>query len=257
MGIPIGNRQVLTDSQRCGTGFAGWFLYRTPQTHVGHREIYKVRRDIKAILHAHPPAVTSMSTLHQTVDTSLYPLAHRMNGDTQIIFVSQYLEFASDVYETSHLYFVNKEKLLEYLPKALTAAHEKYALRGEHYLYFQFSYKEYQVPQNDVLYLEHIARQTCIHTATHVYSANEKLHPATQVYSSGEKLQDLLNRMGSQFCSCHKSFAVNLYQVRTLHHTCITLRNGVSVPVSRSRYPHVRDVFARLTMHNGKENFYG
>ena len=153
-------------------------------------------------------------------------------------------EFASDVYETSHLYFVNKEKLLEYLPKALTAAHEKYALRGEQYLYFQFSYKEYQVPQNDVLYLEHIARQTCIHTATHVYSANEKL-------------QDLLNRMGSQFCSCHKSFAVNLYQVRTLHHTCITLRNGISVPVSRSRYPHVRDVFARLTMHNGKENFYG
>lgn len=169
---------------------------------------------------------------------------NKINGDTQIIFVSQYLEFASDVYETSHLYFVNKEKLLEYLPKALTAAHEKYALRGEHYLYFQFSYKEYQVPQNDVLYLEHIARQTCIHTATHVYSANEKL-------------QDLLNRMGSQFCSCHKSFAVNLYQVRTLHHTCITLRNGVSVPVSRSRYPHVRDVFARLTMHNGKENFYG
>ena len=87
---------------------------------------------------------------------------NKINGDTQIIFVSQYLEFASDVYETSHLYFVNKEKLLEYLPKALTAAHEKYALRGEQYLYFQFSYKEYQVPQNDVLYLEHIARQTCI-----------------------------------------------------------------------------------------------
>ena len=113
---------------------------------------------------------------------------NKINGDTQIIFVSQYLEFASDVYETSHLYFVNKEKLLEYLPKALTAAHEKYALRGEQYLYFQFSYKEYQVPQNDVLYLEHIARQTCIHTATHVYSANEKL-------------QDLLNRMGSQSVS--------------------------------------------------------
>lgn len=100
---------------------------------------------------------------------------NKINGDTQIIFVSQYLEFASDVYETSHLYFVNKKKLLEYLPKALTAAHEKYALRGEQYLYFQSSYKEYQVSQNDVLYLEHIARQTCIHTATHVYSANEKL----------------------------------------------------------------------------------
>ena len=66
---------------------------------------------------------------------------NKINGDTQIIFVSQYLEFASDVYETSHLYFVNKKKLLEYLPKALTAAHEKYALRGEQYLYFSLPIK--------------------------------------------------------------------------------------------------------------------
>lgn len=169
---------------------------------------------------------------------------NKLNGDTQIIFVSQYLEFASDVYETSHLYFVNKQKILEYLPKALTAAHEKYQLRSNQFLYFQSAYKEYQIAQNDILYLEHLARRTCIHTAT-------------QVYSAGEKLQDLLNRMGSQFCSCHKSFAVNLYQIQTLHHTSITLRNGISIPVSRSRYPHVRDVFAHLTMHNGKENFYG
>ena len=160
----------------------------------------------------------------------------------RLFFVSQYLEFASDVYANFTSLFRKQEKLLEYLPKALTAAHEKYVFRSDQFLYFQSSYKEYQVAQNDILYLEHLARRTCIHTAT-------------QVYSSGEKLQDLLNRMGSQFCSCHKSFAVNLYQVRTLHHTCITLRNGVSVPVSRSRYPHVRDVFARLTMHNGKEKF--
>ena len=169
---------------------------------------------------------------------------NKMNGDTQIIFVSQYLEFASDVYETSHLYFVNKKKLLEYLPKALTAAHEKYVFRSDQFLYFQSSYKEYQVAQNDILYLEHLARRTCIHTAT-------------QVYSSGEKLQDLLNRMGSQFCACHKSFAVNLYQIQTLQYTSITLRNGISIPVSRSRYPHIRDIFSHLTMHNGKENFYG
>ena len=169
---------------------------------------------------------------------------NKMNGDTQIIFVSQYLEFASDVYETSHLYFVNKKKLLEYLPKALTAAHEKYVFHSDQFLYFQSSYKEYQVAQNDILYLGHLARRTCIHTAT-------------QVYSSGEKLQDLLNRMGSQFCSCHKSFAVNLYQIQTLQYTSITLRNGISIPVSRSRYPHIRDIFSHLTMHNGKENFYG
>lgn len=164
--------------------------------------------------------------------------------DTQIVFISQYLEFVSDVYETSHLYFINKQRIREYLPKALQAAHEQYALRTERYLYFQSSYRDCQVLQTDILYLEHMARQTYIHTDSQIFSANEKL-------------QDLLDRLGAEFCSCHKSFAVNLYQIRTLHHTCIVLRNGSSIPVSRSRYPHVRDAFGGLISCSRKENFYG
>ncbi len=49
-----------------------------------HEEIYKVRSDIKAILHAHPPAMTSMSCLHDVADTSLYPMAHKMNSDIAV-----------------------------------------------------------------------------------------------------------------------------------------------------------------------------
>lgn len=163
--------------------------------------------------------------------------------DTQIIFISQYLEFVSDVYETSHLYFINKQRIREYLPKALRAAHKQYSLRADQYLYIQSSYREYRILQEDILYLEHMARQTYIHTDSQIFSANEKL-------------QDLLDRLGTEFCSCHKSFAVNLSQIQTLHHTCIVLRNGSSIPVSRSRYPHVRDAFGYLATCSRKENFY-
>ena len=166
------------------------------------------------------------------------------NSDTQVIFVSQYLDFASDVYETSHVYFVNKQRIREYLPKALQATHEKFLLNSDEYLYFQSSYKDYQLLQSDILYMEHISRQTCIHTST-------------EVYSTYEKLQDLTNRLGPEFCSCHKSFTVNLYQIQALHHTSIILRNGITIPVSRSRYPDVRDAFAHLMMHNRKEHLYG
>lgn len=49
-----------------------------------HKEIYQVRKDIKAILHAHPPAMTSMSCLHDAADTSLYPVTQAMNSDIAV-----------------------------------------------------------------------------------------------------------------------------------------------------------------------------
>ncbi|MFV0361807.1 MAG: class II aldolase/adducin family protein [Suipraeoptans sp.] len=58
--------------------------YKPTSEYLIHWEIYKVRPDIKAILHAHPPAMTSMSTLHQVPDTTLYPLAHQLNDDAAI-----------------------------------------------------------------------------------------------------------------------------------------------------------------------------
>lgn len=158
---------------------------------------------------------------------------NKYNTGTQIIFISQYLEFVSDVYETMHLYFVSKQRIQEYLPKALEAARDDFILRADQYLYFQSSYKECQVLQKDILYLEHISRQTHIYTEL-------------QSFVTNEKLQDLLNRLGTEFCSCHKSFAVNLFQIQILHHTNIVLRNGSSVPVSRARYPYVRDAFGSL-----------
>ncbi|MBU5480793.1 LytR/AlgR family response regulator transcription factor [Blautia sp. MSJ-19] len=165
---------------------------------------------------------------------------NKLNSATQVIFVSQYLDFASDVYETAHVYFVNKQRIREYLPKALQAVHKKFLMRSDHFLYFQSSYKEYQVAQADILYLEHISRQTCIHTPS-------------QVYSTYEKLQDLTSRLSSEFCSCHKSFAVNLYQVEALHHSSILLRNGTTIPVSRSHYPRVREAFAKFVTQNQQE----
>lgn len=44
------------------------------------------------------------------------------NPNTQIIFISQHLKYASSVYETNHVYFVYKQQMAEYLPKALSAA---------------------------------------------------------------------------------------------------------------------------------------
>ncbi len=45
-----------------------------------HRAIYKIRPDIKAIVHAHPPALVSFSTVRQIPDTNVIPQAKYVCG---------------------------------------------------------------------------------------------------------------------------------------------------------------------------------
>ena len=46
-----------------------------------HQAIYEARPDIKAILHAHPPALVSFSVVRKIPDTSLIPNAHLVCGE--------------------------------------------------------------------------------------------------------------------------------------------------------------------------------
>lgn len=45
-----------------------------------HRAIYRLRPDLRAIVHAHPPALVSFSIVRQVPDTHIIPQAHRVCG---------------------------------------------------------------------------------------------------------------------------------------------------------------------------------
>ena len=59
------------------------------------------------------------------------------NPQTQLIFISQYLEYASDVYSTKHTYFINKNRLNDYLADALHAALKNLDTGRKQYLTFK------------------------------------------------------------------------------------------------------------------------
>ena len=46
-----------------------------------HKAIYECRPDIKAVVHAHPPALVSFSIVHQIPDTNIIPQAKNVCGD--------------------------------------------------------------------------------------------------------------------------------------------------------------------------------
>ena len=160
------------------------------------------------------------------------------NSGTQIIFISQYLQYASAVYETNHVYFVSKQQMEEYLPRALSAACRK--LSELHRQYFCFSYlsRDYRIPRSDILYMERKLRNTEIHTKS-------------QIYYCRDKIQDLIEQLRPDFCICHKSFAVN---INAIHTAGIEISDGTRLPVSRNCYQSTKDAFALLLLKSQNED---
>ncbi len=170
-------------------------------------------------------------------------LAEKINyisPDTQIIFISQYLQYATAVYETEHAYFIHKQQMEKYLPLALRTACQKLEKLHTRYLYFSGNSRNYQVLCSDILYLERNLRQTTIYTRTGTYTTKERLTALTE-------------RMKPDFCLCHNSFAVNLHAVRTYSHKGIILSDNTEIPVSRSYYQQFKDAFAFMMLAGHRE----
>lgn len=55
-------------------------LHRPSSEYPFHKAIYEVRRDLKAIIHAHPMALVAFSIVHRVPDTRLFHQAWRSNG---------------------------------------------------------------------------------------------------------------------------------------------------------------------------------
>lgn len=156
-----------------------------------------------------------------------------MNPYSQIIYISQYLEYASSVYETEHVYFIHKEQLETHFGNALQAAMKKLDKLKKEYLYFECRQSQYRILQSDILYMERILRTTEIHTIDTVY-------PVAYRFST------LMTQLSSAFTPCHRSFLVNLNAIKTLSRTGITLSNGAEIPIGRTYYPDLKMRFAKL-----------
>ena len=58
-----------------------------------------------------------------------------------------------------------------------------------------------------------------------------------------EKLDSVMQRLPPGFFRCHKSYIVNLHQIRRFQTGEVILKNNEAVPVSRSRYAESKQVY--------------
>lgn len=157
--------------------------------------------------------------------------------ECRIIFLTSYLGYATDVYETRHSYFILKAELADRIEAALAKALSE--ITENLRLSFREGRTVKTVPMSEVLYLERNLKKTTIALSSGVKHA------------TSSKAEELLKRVNKgMFVHCHQSYWVNLEKVKSMASDSFILSDGKEIPISRSRKKEVKEAFfAQLERH--------
>lgn len=157
-----------------------------------------------------------------------------VSPNTKIIFVTQYVEdFVSDVYETSHVYYISKKKINEYLKPALNKAFQKIHEQEKQNLIWKRGRQTFCVAVSSICYLERIMRSTEIHTTNEIYQIEDKF-------------TELQNKLNEDFQIVHRSYMVNMRYISIMTRNELKMINGERIPVGRTHYEELKKAYARM-----------
>lgn len=159
-------------------------------------------------------------------------LAGRINKkwkNCQIVYLTNYLYYATETYHTDHTFFVLKEQFEERIGEVFGKILHIMEQKSEKLVFSVIGGKEIVLAPEDILYFERRGRITRIVTVWGNYEIWDKLRDVM------EKLSEI------DFVRCHNSYIVYMPAVREMGKGCFILKNGTKIMISRS---HIRTVKA-------------
>lgn len=148
----------------------------------------------------------------------------------RIIYLTSYLSYVSDVYETRHSYFILKSQFDIRICAAVAKAVSE--LTSQKIISFRDHSSTVTFSAYEILYLERSLKKTIV------------FHSSGKQYSTYTKPDILLKDVGEGlFIQCHQSYYVNMQAVTSMQSDAFLLNNGFRVPISRSRLKEARDAF--------------
>ena len=134
-----------------------------------------------------------------------------------IAFLTNYISYATDAYETEHFYYVLKEELPDRLEKII-----KRYYKENHFLAIHTARKEWLFDEREIVYMERGRRYCRIKTLDGTVS---KL---------SVPFEEVAGRLeGPDFLRCHNSFMVNLRNMSSYRTEAFLMKDGTEIPVSR------------------------
>lgn len=156
----------------------------------------------------------------------------RMWPACQIVYVTNFLRYAPEVYVTEHLWFVLKERFEERLPEIVERLVQQMEDGAKVLAIQTTSHEILSVPCTQVVVLERKGRTTTI-----------TLDDGSQHVVS-DRLADLLEKLPERlFARCHGSFAVGFTHIRLVKRDSILMEGDEEVPLSRRYARSFRDKY--------------
>lgn len=146
---------------------------------------------------------------------SSYPLL-------QIIFISDFVPVYGSELHKNNMYFISSKEIRNYFSKALAMVKSNLNSKNPTVLSLSWKKSRYYVSFTDIQYCERVHRITFIHTAD-------------KIFKTTKSLTELREEFPSCFISCHKSYLVNLHEIKQVSYTELELKQGTVIPISRSR----------------------
>ena len=163
-------------------------------------------------------------------------LAKRMNEtlpDCRIIFLTSYINYAPEVYETQHIWFVVKNRADEFFEPAMQKALESLtedtaAIPG---IMIREKGSQILVPVREILYIGKVGRKAHVHCADRDY------------YDTRRPAQLIPDSQSGRFLRCHQGYWVNIQMIHELDHEEFVLQGGTRIPISRTYRDAARKAF--------------
>lgn len=163
-------------------------------------------------------------------------VAAEINGkwkNCQIVFVTNHLYFATDVYATEHIFFVVKEQFEAKVPEVFHKLLHEMEQNQEQLVFHLIGGNEVVLNPADILYFERNRRITKVQTVWGTYEV-------------WDKLDEILPRLSAlDFVRCHNSYITYFPAVREMQKDSFLLNNNQKIMISRSYQKGVKQSFAK------------
>lgn len=154
----------------------------------------------------------------------------------QIVYLTNYLFYATEVYSTIHTYFVLKEQFETKIGEVFYKVRHELEQQEKKLVFDIIGTKEVVLAPNEILYFERVKRTTKIVTVWGEYEMWDKMKDVEK------KLPEL------DFVRCHNSYIVYLPAVREMLKDAFIMNNDAKVMISRSYSRHVKGAFMKWAL---------
>ena len=149
--------------------------------------------------------------------------------NVKIIFITSHIEYAIDAFELSIFRYVPKSDMEKRLPAAIQDAIKLIALEDGKTYIIQTNSRLEKIPYRDIYYIERDGKNASIAAAGGISKVRKSLQ---QVYSE----------LGAdEFIFIDRGCIANMIQIMQIKDGMAVLKNGESLPISRSHLPEVKE----------------